>query len=78
MKRKHGKAKHWPVDAEIFTGEGDKFWKHVMDKGWTQDHVPSWCLDAIEERVRATGGNTKKPPPPERLLPSDQLKVKTK
>ena len=22
MKRKHGKAKQWPVDAEIFTGEG--------------------------------------------------------
>ena len=35
MKRKHGKAKHWPVNTEIFTGEGDKFWKHVRDMGWT-------------------------------------------
>ena len=76
MERKHGKAQNWPVDAELLTGEGENFWKQVRDKDWTQDHIPSWCLDAIEARARATGGPTK--PPTERLLPSVQLKVKTK
>ena len=77
MKRKHGKAKHWPVDAEIFAGEVEKFWKRGRDMGWTQDHIPIWCLDAIDARAKQGGGNYTKPPP-RRLLPSDQLKVNTK
>ena len=63
MKRKHGKAKQWPVNAEIFIGEGEKFWKHVRDRGWTQDHVPIWCFDVIEARAKQNGGNYEKPPP---------------
>ena len=62
IKRKYGLAKHSPIDAEIFTGEGDKFWKHVKDRGWTQAHVPIWCLDVIDARAKQGAGNNKKGP----------------
>ena len=63
MERQHGKAKHWPVDAEIFFWrQGTKFWKHVGDMGWAQDHIPLWCVDVIEARAKQGEGNYKKCP----------------
>ena len=62
MWRKHGSARNWPFDAQIFDGEGIKFRKFVSKRGWTKDHIPIWCQEAIEARARAIGG-PKKPPP---------------
>ena len=62
MWRRHGSAKHWPLDAKIFDGEGIKFRKHISNRGWTKDHIPIWCQEAIEPRARTNGG-PKKPPP---------------
>ena len=62
MWKKHGPAKDWPSDARIFDSEGPKFRKHISKRGWTKDHIPIWCQDAIEARAKENGGIKKGPP----------------
>ena len=62
MWKKHGPAKDWPLDARIFDSEGPKFRKHISKRGWTKDHIPIWCQDAIEARAKENGGIKKSPP----------------
>ena len=71
MWKKYGNIRKWDLDASIFHLEGIKFRKQIQARGWTKNHIPSWCEHAQADRAKDSGGQKM---PAKRILSGHYIK----